>query len=355
MATRISAAGRMPRASSQARARAAIAPGMSPDSIPVTRATVSPLPSNAARAVPAPRGAAPARIFQIFYQPQQRALLDPAFEPYDNRGDTHPLLEFNVFRKLACTPEASAARLWGAVSWKFPQKIGRSGVELMQWIDSNPGYDVYYCNPHPDTESLYPNLWMQGETSHPNFLLLSREFLQAAELPVGVLEEIQPSNAFASANYFVATPLFWEGYLAFVEGAIFRAEGRMSPTARKMLYSDAADQSAVHAQASYMPFVVERLFSVYLSTDGRDFKACKYPVNVPQRSHTHLGLLRDMKDVAHRTRSAWLAACWLNYRNLYLADIHDRAWVQKYLKAVTPTKVEFSDFPPASLPVGGER
>ncbi|MCX7143133.1 MAG: hypothetical protein NT123_19150 [Proteobacteria bacterium] len=288
------------------------------------------------------------RVFQIFYDAQQRPLLDPAFEPYDNRGYLHPLLEFNVFRKLARTPQAKNARLWGALSWKFQQKTGISGMELLRLIDANPGYDVYYCNPHPDTESLYPNLWMQGETSHPNFLLLCTEFFQAAGLPTGVLGEIQPSNAFASTNYFIATPKFWERYLAFVEGAIARAEGRLSPTARKMLYSDAADQRAMHARASYMPHIVERLFSLFLALEGSGFKAYKYAANPRAGAQAHLRLLREMKDVAHRTRSAWLAACWLNYRNLYLASAHDRAWAEKYLKAVTPTQLTFSSFPVAA-------
>jgi len=309
--------------------------------------------------VPAPAPAAPAaapqpavRVFQIFYDAQQRPLLDPAFEPYDNRGDAHPLLEFNVFRKLARSPQAAGARLWGALSWKFQQKTGLTGMELLRLIDANPGFDAYYCNPHPDTESLYPNLWMQGETSHPNFLLLCTEFFQAAGLPVQVLDEIQPSNAFASTNFFIATPAFWEKYLAFVEGAIARAEDRLSPTARKMLYSDAADQRAMHARASYMPHIVERLFSLFLATEGSGFKAYKYAANPRAAAQAHLRLLREMKDVAHRTRSAWLAACWLNYRNLYLSNVHDRAWLEKYLKTVTPTQIRFSGFPAAAMPKG---
>jgi hypothetical protein len=290
------------------------------------------------------------RVFQIFYDPRQRPLLDPSFEPFDNRGDAHPLLEFNVFRKLARTREAAGARLWGALSWKFQQKVGMSGMDLLRLIEGNPGYDVYYCNPHPDTESLYPNLWMQGETSHPNFLLLCNEFFEAAGLPTQVFDEIQPSSAFASANYFIATPKFWQRYLAFVEGAIARAEGSLSKTARKMLYSDAADQRGMHARASYMPHIIERLFSLFLATDGSGFKAYKYPANARLAAQQHMRLLREMKDVAHRTRSVWLASCWLNYRNLYLANLHDRAWLQKYLKAVTPEKVKFSNFPAVTTP-----
>jgi len=34
--------------------------------------------------------------------------------------------------------------------------------------------------------------------------------------------------------------------------------------------------------------------------------------------NVHLKLLREMKDIAHSTKSAWLAACWVNYRALYM-------------------------------------
>jgi hypothetical protein len=51
--------------------------------------------------------------------------------------------------------------------------------------------------------------------------------------------------------------------------------------------------------------------------------------------------LREMKDVAHRTQSAWLAACWVNYRNLYLSQTNTKAWCEKYLRVITPTEVRF--------------
>jgi hypothetical protein len=52
-------------------------------------------------------------------------------------------------------------------------------------------------------------------------------------------------------------------------------------------------------------------------------------------------LLREMKDVAHRTQSAWLAACWVNYRNLYLGQTQPKLWIQKHLRAITPTEIKF--------------
>lgn len=284
------------------------------------------------------------RIFQIYYRPEQLNDLDPAFDPYDNEGDDSPLLEFNVFRKLARSASVKGADLWGALSWKFGEKTGLSGEQLRQVIAANPGYDVYYCNPFPELEGLYHNLWLQGETSHPNFLILCHEFFDAAGLPEEAINTLQPSSAFAASNYFVATPAFWRSYMSFVDHAIEEADRRMSSTAKAMIYSSAADHRGMHAAASYLPFIVERLFSVFLTRAGANFTAFKVPLKArDEKLNVHQQLLRQMKDAAVSSRSLWLATCWINYRNLYLSQFHGRDWCQRYLKSITPTSLQLDD------------
>lgn len=283
------------------------------------------------------------RIFQIYYRPGQESQLDPAFFPYDNRGDLDLLLEFNVFRKLVADPRVTGADLWGAVSWKFGQKTGLTGTGLLETIRANPGYDVYFCNPHPDTEALYHNLWLQGETSHPEFVWLARQVFQVAGLHVGLIDEIWPSSLFATTNYFVATPAFWHAYLEFVARVVASARDKLSPHGRAMLHSAMADNKGMHASASYLPFVVERMFSTFLLTEGTVFRTYKYPTGKSALDgHTHLALLRQMRDVAFAQRSDWLASCWLNYRNLVLLHGHGKHWIELYLKAITPERLGFA-------------
>jgi hypothetical protein len=76
---------------------------------------------------------------------------------------------------------------------------------------------------------------------------------------------------------------------------------------------------------------------------GKDLKA--YKIALPERErelNVHLKLLREMKDVACRTKSAWLAACWVNYRNLYLTQTNGPGWCKKYLRNITPDAIKFS-------------
>ncbi len=299
-----------------------------------------------AKSVPKVSGPEPApdkvRIFQIYYRPEQRQFLDPAFEPYNNEGSNSPLLEFNVFRKLMNSELLRGAGLWGALSWKFKEKTGLSGEQLLQIVANHPGYDVYYCNPFPELEGLYHNLWLQGETSHANFLILCRDFFQAAGLDDSELTQLVPSSHFAASNYFIATPAFWRGYVAFISDVIARAEQGMSTTAKAMIYSAAADRKAMHAGASYMPFIVERLFGVYLARVRGKYKTFKFSCEQQEaKLNVHIKLLRQMKDVAISSRSLWLATCWLNYRNLYFSQSYGSAWCRTFLKSVTPNRIDF--------------
>jgi hypothetical protein len=209
-------------------------------------------------------------------------------------------------------------------------------------IVEHPGNDVYFCNPHVHNEAIFHNMWLQGETSHPNFMEISKAFFAAAGLDDKELTAIHPSSVYSSANYFVATPKFWELFIPYMRKVLVTADKKLNPAIRDVLHSKVADDKGLHGGATYVPFIVERLFGLFMRTEGKDLKSFK--IALPERErelNVHLKLLREMKDVAHRTQSAWLAACWVNYRNLYLSQTNTKAWCEKYLRVITPTEVRF--------------
>jgi hypothetical protein len=284
----------------------------------------------------------PIRIFQIYFEGWQRELLDPAFYPLDNSRGKSELMEFNVFEQLQRNAATQGASLWGALSWRFGEKTGMQGADFVKQIVDHPGSDVYFCNPHPYNEALYHNMWAQGEVSHPQFLELTRLFYAAAGLDDKDLKAVEPSKNFSAANYFVATPKFWDLFIPFIKRVLVAADKKLDPKVRDLIHSPVADDKGLHAGATYIPFIVERLFMTFMRTEGKDLKA--YKIALPERErelNVHLKLLREMKDVAHKTQSAWLAACWVNYRNLYLSQTNGKAWCEKYLRAITPTEVRF--------------
>lgn len=282
------------------------------------------------------------RLFQIYYEPWQRELLDPNFAALDNSKSDSELLEFAVFEKLAKSDYVKGAQLWGALSWRFTEKTGMSGADWVKAIVANPGADVYYCDPFPHNEALFHNLWLQGETTHPQFLALCQAIFQVTGLPVDELTSVTPSNEFSAANYFVGSPKFWNAYLAWVSNVLSTANKKLPPKVRDLMHSKQADDRGLHNGATYVPFIVERLFPLFMRTVGKDLKGFK--IALPERErelNVHLKLLREMKDVAHKTKSAWLVACWVNYRNLYLTQTNSKEWCNKHLRNITPADIKF--------------
>ena len=309
---------------------------------PAAKKAAKPAAKAATPSKPHPALLAPIRVFQIYYEPWHRDLLDPAFVPLDNAGAKSELLEFSVFERLQAHAATQGAQLWGALSWRFGEKTGMKGAELLEAMAANPGHDVYFCNPHIQNEAIYHNMWMQGETAHPHFVALTRAVFQAADLDEGEIGALHPSSSYSSANYFVATPKFWALYVPFIRRVLKAADENLSPTLRNALHSNAADPKGLHGGATYVPFIVERLFGYFMRTEGKALKAHKLPLLAREvELNVHQKLLRDMKDVAHSTKSAWLAAGWVNYRNLYLSQMNSEAWCAQYLRLITPTDVRF--------------
>lgn len=284
----------------------------------------------------------PYRIYQIYYRNEQIVHLEPGFIPYDNAGDADPLLEFNVFRKILRSGMVDGVPLWGAVSWKFRQKTGMTSDEMFRFVQNNPGYDVYYCNPHVSLESIFPNLWVQGETAHPDFFVLCQEIFRVLDLPEKWLTAVYPSRAFASTNYIIASPEFWQAYVEFIETAMDKLHTGMNGILIARLFSSDADPRGLHAGASFLPFVIERLFAAFMLGAGSRFHAKKYalPVQESKLDH-HQRLLSQMKDKACQERSLWMLACWVNYRNLYLYTHYSTNWINRYLDIITPNPPEF--------------
>jgi hypothetical protein len=291
---------------------------------------------------PQQNDASACRIFQIYFEPWQLELLDPAFEPFDNRGIKSEYLEFEVFERIFATSEAKTSELWGALSWRFAEKTGMSGADLISEIASHPGYDVYYCNPYPHNEALFHNMWLQGETVHPRFLEVASAVFEAAGLAHEDLSALQRSETYSAANYFVASEAFWKAYIPFVRRVMGLAETKMSKSMRQLLHSSDADHRNMHSGASYVSFIVERLFPIFMKTSGRRLKGYKIPLQKHEKEmNIHLRLLREMKDIAHQTNSAWLAACWVNYRNLYFSQTNGPGWCSDYLRRITPPSIHF--------------
>lgn len=289
-----------------------------------------------------PARQSPVRVFQPCFESWQRELIDPAFRALDVSQQRHEAAEFAILARL-CRHEATAdAALWGVLPWRFTELTGMLGSDWLRAIETHPGADLYFCNPWPAHEAVHHNLWCQGEAEHPRFLELCRAFLDAAGLPVSDLSTIHPSGRFAGAHCLVASPRFWDSYLPFVDRALLQAQRRMPPALRELLHQPLPQEGALHAGSTYLPLILDRLLPLFLQTEGSAFRT--HRIALPEREgklNVHQRLLREMRDMACQTKSAWLAACWVNYRNLYLSQTESKDWIRQHLRAITPAEVRF--------------
>lgn len=284
------------------------------------------------------------KVFQFYTEAWQREVLDPAFVPLDSAKDAgNELREVALFERLLKDGSAKDAPLWGAVSWQFTEKTGLKGAELLKQVADNPGHDVYFCNPYASNEATFHNTWMQGVTEFPQFLAVAQAVFKAAGLDESELTSVHPSTSYSRGNYFVASPKFWALYLTFVRQVLAAAEKKLPAAVLNVLHTKLPDPRGVYQGATYVPLIVERLFSYFMHKHGKGLKSFKLVLPKAEAElNVHQKLLREMKNVAHQTKSPWMAACWVNYRNLYLAQNNSKAWCAKYLRVVTPAEVRFA-------------
>ena len=327
-------------------AAATPAPAAKPTRRRSPKASPAAVPPNVQPAAPAaaqPTPAAGLRLFQVHPHAPDLAQLDPELEPLQLDLGDNPYPEVASHRLVQRDPTVRQCALWGVLAADFATATGLDGAALKAILASQPGYDAYFCNPSPEHEAAYHNPWLQGAALYPDFATLSREFLNAAGLGAELVEALTPSRLFGTSQCLVATPAFWDAYLAFVQSTLSAADRKLNKTARAMLNMRPVAPAGASPAPSYLHLVLERLFSVFLMMpDSARFKACKYPLPAREQAlDVHLRLLREMKDLALAQNSFWEAACWANYRTLYLMQVHPRDWLQKNLAMLTPTTLRF--------------
>ena len=157
------------------------------------------------------------KIFQIYFKPELQAHCDPAFIPLDNTANPHPeLREWYVWDKEHERILAEDLDYWGYVSWKFKEKTNLTGQQVFDFINANPGYDVYLFNPCIINEACFLNSWEQGDLYHPNISTIGDKFLSKLGYEnVSVKEMVLDRNKTVFANYIVGSRKFWTKFMEF--------------------------------------------------------------------------------------------------------------------------------------------
>lgn len=154
----------------------------------------------------------------------------------------------------------------GIFSPKFGLKTKVSGERFLRFVEGRSDADVWIINPFPQIPYYSYNVWMQGEINHPGLTERAHALLDASGIEWNLAHVPRQTNAvLCYSNFWVGTPYFWEGYVGGVLDPIARfLELNPEAPAAKAVMGDTWHTDA----APFLPFIVERLFSTYLSMNS---------------------------------------------------------------------------------------
>jgi hypothetical protein len=203
------------------------------------------------------------KVFQSYFEDSQRALVDPLFTPFDNTANKEPhLREYHIFQRLRNEGHTDGLDLWGMVGPRWQDKLHFDSQDLFDNIENNPGHDVYIFNHAQTLAALTHNVWELSDRYHPGITQVAKELLTRMGHS-DVTTRFMTESVVCYCSYFVATNEFWADYLKFLEKAKYILDN----------LEDGPVKDAYQASANYrrdpqltlFPFIIERLFSTFLS------------------------------------------------------------------------------------------
>lgn len=213
------------------------------------------------------------KIYQAYYKDEQLPHLDSVFTPYDNRVNAIPHLREYPFWKVLFGKHEDDELHWGLVSWRWYEKTRIKPIELISWIEQNPGYDVYHIDPFLDVTATYINTWVQGERWHPGILNFCNILFPKIGIKTRAEDLFFKSEHFATCNFFIGNSLFWKQWMHYVDSVLnvcFEHD-----TLYDYLYKNTVVYN--EQRITNFIFVIERLFSNFLLTQ-KTLKVKKFPV-----------------------------------------------------------------------------
>jgi hypothetical protein len=218
-------------------------------------------------------------IYEPLYLPGQQLSSD-AFLPLqipDNRAAA-----WREFRMLVDMYRSGLYRqhaATGLFSPKFALKARISADQFTHFVDDHADCDVWFINPFPQLAYWSFNVWMQGEHAHPGLQEAAQSLLDAAGIGWRLNEVPRQGNGTLSyCNFWVGTPCFWDSYVGgvLVPIADFLEGNPDHPVARAVMLD------TTHTDpAPFLPFIIERLFSTYLSLNAK-CKVASYFISYEQ-------------------------------------------------------------------------
>lgn len=264
------------------------------------------------------------KILQIYYKPEQLETLDPAFTLYDNTDNPNPAIqEWLIWDKMYQEFVDQGVDRWGFVSWKFRDKMGISGQVALDFIDANPGHDVYLFNPAILNEAVWANGWEQGDYWHPGLADIADEFLQrtnTVDSDYLVKEMMLDRTRMGFATYFVATRKFWDGYMDLSRKIFTLAE--QDPEFNQKVFGEGGSGYNLNKSLPMFPFLNERLVGTFMDLNDLDVCTYTHTANtLPEKYKPYIAeisALSDLKMAVNYYESDQIYNAWNQLRQAFL-------------------------------------
>ncbi len=204
-------------------------------------------------------------LYQVVLSDAVIPYLDPGFAPLDWRHNPCPeMREILIHDHMVKTGITKKHRLTGVLSAKFFVKTNLRSHDILNWIQSNPGHDIYLISGHPFVTYFgFNSIELANSFHRSDFGDVYNQVCGRLGVRPTSIDERQTNENFSYCSYFFATPEFWEEWHKNV----------IAPILTKGLIGDDLYDS-IHSPASYTndappvylsPFIYERLISPYIA------------------------------------------------------------------------------------------
>jgi hypothetical protein len=209
------------------------------------------------------------RAFQIFYDAQTRAMVDPQFEALDNSKNERPdWYEYWPIRNYLLSNRLEESAYYGFLSPQFFGKTHLSGAQVRDFIGRADGADVIAFSPFPCQAACFLNVFEQGECFVPGLLKSAAPFFARMDAGADLDALVTDSRNTVFCNYFVATASFWTRWRQIFEELFAQAEA--ADASLHSLLNDPLQYQTYHKStlAHSKIFIMERAVSFILATSG---------------------------------------------------------------------------------------
>jgi hypothetical protein len=199
------------------------------------------------------------------YEPQYQEgqiLSEPSFTPLHVKNSHPAWREFRILIDCHQSEHHRGKRL-GVFSPKFGLKTKVPANEFIAFCGDHDQADVCLINPFPQIACYSYNVWMQGEIAHPGLTEVAQRLLNASGIGWDLSKTPRHDvRTLCYSNFWVGSEQFWDTYVSDVLGRIasFLEREPDDLVAKRVMHGTQHTD-----EAPFLPFIVERLFSTYLS------------------------------------------------------------------------------------------